>query len=116
MAREGNNNIVMKFPRQQAYDFRQQLCRTHQRGDGRTDQWRGYRYCVQSRFCINVLKIIPDEKFIWIFDTGISPCVIRPQRRKGLLSDRTRANLFQLLILIQNKATKRRESVSFFIG
>ena len=35
------------------------------------------------RFCINVLKNVPDDKIYMDFTTSISPCVIRPAKTEG---------------------------------
>ena len=83
IAREGNNNIVMKFHGNtlhiQANSF-----------VGRMDeeievQMNGedIDISLNPRFCMNILKCIPDEKVYMDFTTSISPCVIRAAVTEG---------------------------------
>lgn len=83
MAREGNNNIVMKFHDNKliisANSF---VGRVNEEIDVQING-EDIDIAFNPRFCINVLKNIPDEKIYMDFTTSISPCVIRPAKTEG---------------------------------
>lgn len=78
MAREGNNNIVMKFGSSKltinANSFVGKICEEIDAqiiGDD-------IEIAFNPKYCMNVLKNIPDETVYFDMLTGISPCVVRP--------------------------------------
>ncbi len=83
MAREGNNNIVMKF-----HDNKLTITANSFAGKINEEidvQINGEDIDIafNPRFCINVLKNVPDDKIYMDFTTSISPCVIRPAKTEG---------------------------------
>ena len=83
MAREGNNNIVMKFHQNHltisANSFVGQI------NEEMDVQINGEDIDIafNPKFCMNILKCIPDEKIYMDFNTNISPCVIKPSMGEG---------------------------------
>jgi len=83
MAREGNNNIVMKF-------HNDKLTITANSFAGRINEEMEVQIngedidiAFNPRFCMNILKCIPDDHIYMDFTTSISPCVIRPSKSEG---------------------------------
>ncbi len=83
MAREGNNNIVMKF-------HNNKLTITANSFAGRINEEMDVQIngedidiAFNPRFCMNILKCIPDDHVYMDFTTSISPCVIRPAKSDG---------------------------------
>ncbi len=83
MAREGNNNIVLKF-------HSNKLTITANSFAGKISEEMDVQIngedidiAFNPRFCMNILKCIPDEKIYMDFTTSISPCVLRPVRTEG---------------------------------
>ena len=83
MAREGNNNIVMKF-------HRDKLNITANSFVGNVDEemdvqivGEDIEIAFNPRYCMNILKCMPDEKVYMEFNTPISPCVVRPETTEG---------------------------------
>ncbi len=83
MAREGNNNIIMKFGGGK-------LLLTANSVAGKIDeemdvqmQGEDISIAFNPRYCMNVLKCIPDEKIYMDFTSGISPCVVKPAQQEG---------------------------------
>lgn len=83
MAREGNNNIVMHF-------HGSKLSITANSFVGKINEEMDVQIngddidiAFNPRFCMNILKCIPDEKIYLDFTTSISPCVIRPSQGEG---------------------------------
>lgn len=83
MAREGNNNIVMKF-------HNNKLTITANSFAGRINEEMEVQIngedidiAFNPRFCMNILKCIPDDHIYMDFTTSISPCVIRPAKSDG---------------------------------
>ncbi len=83
MAREGNNNIVMKF-------HRDKLNITANSFVGNVDEemeaqivGEDIEIAFNPRYCMNILKCMPDEKIYMEFNTPISPCVVRPETTEG---------------------------------
>ena len=78
MAREGNNNIVMQF-----HDGK--LTITANSFVGKIDEemdvqiiGEDMEIAFNPKYCLNVLKNIPDETVYLDLLTSISPCVVRP--------------------------------------
>lgn len=83
MAREGNNNVIMKF-----HANRLNIVATSFVGavDENIDvQINGddIDIAFNPKYCLNILKCIPTEKIYLDFTTPISPCVIRPSTGDG---------------------------------
>lgn len=83
MAREGNNNIVMKF-------HSGKLTISANSFAGRINEEMDVQIngedidiAFNPRFCMNILKCIPDDHVYMDFTTSISPCVIRPAKSEG---------------------------------
>ena len=83
MAREGNNNIVMKF-------HRDKLNITANSFVGNIDEemdakivGEDIEIAFNPRYCMNILKCMPDENVYMEFNTPISPCVVRPEITEG---------------------------------
>jgi len=83
MAREGNNNIVMKF-------HNNKLVISANSFAGRINEEMDVQIngddidiAFNPRFCMNILKCIPDDHIYMDFTTSISPCVIRPAKSDG---------------------------------
>lgn len=83
MAREGNNNIVMKF-------HNNQLVITANSFVGKINEeievqmtGEDIDIAFNPKYCMNILKCIPDEKIYMELNTGISPCVVRPVQGDG---------------------------------
>jgi DNA polymerase-3 subunit beta len=83
MAREGNNNIVMKF-------HNNKLTISANSFAGRINEEMDVQIngddidiAFNPRFCMNILKCIPDDHIYMDFTTSISPCVIRPAKTEG---------------------------------
>jgi len=83
MAREGNNNVVMKF-------HNNKLTITANSFVGKINEEMEVQIngedidiAFNPRFCMNILKCIPDDKIYMDFTTSISPCVIRPSQGEG---------------------------------
>ena len=78
MAREGNNNIVMKFASNKvqinANSFVGKICEEIDAQIIGED----IEIAFNPKYCMNVLKNIPDETVYFDLLTGISPCVVRP--------------------------------------
>ena len=83
MAREGNNNIVMKFHNNKltitANSFAGKISEEMDVSINGED----IDIAFNPRFCMNILKCIPDEKIYMDFTTSISPCVLRPVKTEG---------------------------------
>lgn len=83
MAREGNNNIVMGF-----HDNKLHI--TANSFVGKIDEQMDVQIvgddldiAFNPKFCMNILKCIPDEKIYMDFTTSISPCVVKPAQGEG---------------------------------
>lgn len=78
MAREGNNNIVIKFGSNKiqinANSFVGKICEEIDAQIIGED----IEIAFNPKYCMNVLKNIPDETVYFDLLTGISPCVVRP--------------------------------------
>ena len=78
MAREGNNNIVMKFGSNKiqinANSFVGKICEEIDAQIIGED----IEIAFNPKYCMNVLKNVPDETVYFDLLTGISPCVVRP--------------------------------------
>lgn len=83
MAREGNNNIVMKF-----HDNHLVISANSFVGNINEEmdvQINGEDLDIafNPKFCMNILKCIDDEKIYMDFTSSISPCVIKPAQGDG---------------------------------
>ena len=83
MAREGNNNIVLKF-------HNGKLNITANSFIGKINEemvvqinGEDIDIAFNPKFCMNILKCIPEEKIYMDFTTSISPCVVRPVNTEG---------------------------------
>ncbi len=83
MAREGNNNIVMRF-------HENELHITANSFVGKIDEKMDVQIvgddidiAFNPKFCMNILKCIEDEKIYMDFTTSISPCVVKPSQGEG---------------------------------
>ena len=78
MAREGNNNIVMKFSQNMltitANSFAGKINEEMQVQINGED----IDIAFNPKYCMNILKAIKDEKIYMDFLSPISPCVVRP--------------------------------------
>ena len=83
MAREGNNNIVMKFhDNKLTISANSFIGKINEEMDAQING-EDIDIAFNPRFFMNVLKNIPDEKVYLDFTTSISPCVIRPAKTEG---------------------------------
>lgn len=78
VAREGNNNIIMEF-----HDNKLTLHANSFIGTSNEDidvQMNGdnIEIAFNPKYCMNVLKNVPDEQVYFDLTTNISPCVVRP--------------------------------------
>ncbi|MEG1524453.1 MAG: DNA polymerase III subunit beta [Clostridia bacterium] len=83
MAREGNNNIVLKF-----HENRLNITANSSVGNINEEvdvQINGEDIDIafNPKYCMNILKCIPDEKIYMDFNSSISPCVIKPAQGDG---------------------------------
>ena len=83
MAREGNNNIIMSF-------HNNKLNITANSFVGKINEEMDVQIngedidiAFNPKFCMNILKCIPDEKIYMDFNTSISPAVIKPASKEG---------------------------------
>ncbi len=83
MAREGNNNIVMKF-----HDNKLHI--TANSFVGKIDEQMDVQIngddidiAFNPKFCMNILKCMEEEKIYLDFTTSISPCVVKPAQGEG---------------------------------
>ena len=83
MAREGNNNIVLKFHNGKlnitANSF---IGKINEEMDVQING-EDIDIAFNPKFCMNILKCIPEEKIYMDFTTSISPCVVRPVNTEG---------------------------------
>lgn len=83
MAREGNNNIVMKFHGGKLIISANSFAgRINEEMDVQING-EDIDIAFNPRFCMNILKCIPDDHVYMDFTTSISPCVIRPAKSEG---------------------------------
>lgn len=83
MAREGNNNIVMKFHNNKLNILANSFAgRINEEIDVQING-EDIDIAFNPKFCMNILKCIPDEKIYMDFLTSISPCVVRPATKEG---------------------------------
>ncbi len=83
MAREGNNNIVMKF-----HDNKLTILANSFVGKINEEMdvqitGEDMDIAFNPKFCMNILKCLPDEKMYMDFNTSISPCVVKPAATEG---------------------------------
>ena len=83
MAREGNNNIVMKFHNNKLTITANSFAGKISEEMDVTINGEDIDIAFNPRFCMNILKCIPDEKIYMDFTTSISPCVLRPVKTEG---------------------------------
>lgn len=83
MAREGNNNIVMKFHNNKLTILANSFVgKINEEMDVQING-EDLDIAFNPKFCMNILKCIPDEKIYMDFTTSISPCVVRPAACEG---------------------------------
>lgn len=78
MAREGNNNIVMCFHENKLIITANSFVGTINEEMDVTIIGEDLDIAFNPRFCMNILKCIPDENIYMDFVTAISPAVVRP--------------------------------------
>ena len=78
MAREGNNNIVMRFGGGKlSITANSYIGKINEELDVQING-EDMEIAFNPKYCMNVLKCIPDETVYLEMLTGISPCVVRP--------------------------------------
>lgn len=83
MAREGSNNIVMRFHgKTLSISANSFVGKTNEEMEVQING-EDIDIAFNPRFCMNILKCIEDENIYMDFTTGISPCVIRPSQGEG---------------------------------
>ena len=78
MAREGNNNIVLHFGNNKLMISSQSFIGKFEEEIDAQSSGEDVDIAFNPKYCLNVLKIISDEKICIDLLSGISPCVIRP--------------------------------------
>lgn len=83
MAREGSNNIVMRFHQDKLVITANSFMGNANEEIDVQINGEDIDIAFNPRFCMNILKCIPDERIYMDFTTSISPCVIRPSQGEG---------------------------------
>ncbi|MDO4573093.1 MAG: DNA polymerase III subunit beta [Clostridia bacterium] len=83
MAREGNNNIVMKFHGNRLTILANSFAGKINEEMEAQINGEDIDIAFNPKFCMNILKCLPDEKIYMDFNTSISPCVVRPAASEG---------------------------------
>lgn len=83
MAREGNNNVIMKFHANRLNIVATSFVGTIDEDIEVQINGEDIDIAFNPKYCLNILKCIPSEKIYLDFTTSIAPCVIRPSSGEG---------------------------------